>query len=114
MTFVRREGDAAGGRSAADLGSDQRSIGFGDEATMPDALISRHCTQRIAERTSYSLREVQELWDQARTATITDLAAFCTHQRPDTAYRIAVFRGQKVLIVRSLSTGRFVTILLRK
>ncbi len=33
--------------------------------------ISLHCAQRIAERTSYSAGEVQELRDRARTATIS-------------------------------------------
>jgi hypothetical protein len=74
-------------------------------------LVSFHCSQRIAQRTSYSAREVQELWDRARPATITDFAAFGTYQQPGTAYRIAVFRGEKVLIVKSLTTGRFITIL---
>ena len=72
--------------------------------------LTLHATQRIKEHTCYSLADVQELWQRGRTATITDLTAFCTWRRPDTECRIAVSRGQCVLLVRSLTTGRLITI----
>ena len=76
--------------------------------------LTEHCTQRIAERTAYSARELQDLWQRARTATICDLTRFNTWRRPDTECRIAVSRGQCVLLVRSVTTHKFVTLFPKK
>ena len=73
-------------------------------------LISLHCAQRIAERTSLSASQIQALWAGARTATICDLAQFRTYQRPDTECRITVAQGKCLLLVRSLTTGRLITV----
>ena len=78
---------------------------------MSSAILSRHCAQRIAARTGFSEAELLALWGRAREATIYDLATFCTWKRPNTICRVIDVQGTSVLIVKSLTTGRFVTIL---
>ena len=77
---------------------------------MSGTVISRHCAERIAARTSFSEAELLTLWNGAREATIYDLATFRTWKRPRTICRVAVAQGKSLLIVRSLTTGLFVTI----
>ncbi len=73
--------------------------------------LTEHCTQRIAERTAYSARELQALWDQARTATIFDFVWFGARKHRGAIYRVAKFYGVETLIVKSVKTGRFVTVI---
>ncbi len=76
--------------------------------------LTEHCTQRIAERTAYSARELQALWDRARTATIFDFVWFGARKHRGAIYRVAKFYGEETLIVKSLTTGRFITVIKAK
>lgn len=74
-------------------------------------MLTQHAQQRLRERLPGA--DPDMLWTLSRTADRTDLESFSACLSPDHTYRVAIWRGRRVLMVIGRLSGKLITVIVR-